>query len=82
MAKQVVFDEAARRALKRGIDKAVEAAVEALKAMAKPVKGSEDVGKIGTIAVAHNPTHIGLKPNREKQQHQRINNQKFDSFII
>ncbi|MCB9832854.1 MAG: chaperonin GroEL [Planctomycetes bacterium] len=36
--------------IKRGIDKAVEVAVAELGKMAKPVKGSDDVEKIGTIS--------------------------------
>ena len=37
-------------ALKRGIDKAVEAATSALKALAKPVRGLDDLTKVATIS--------------------------------
>jgi chaperonin GroEL len=40
-------------ALKRGIDKAVEAAGEALKALAKPVRGLDDLTKVATISANH-----------------------------
>jgi hypothetical protein len=39
-------------------------------------------GKIGTIAIAYNPTYIGLKPNREEQQNRGVDNQKLDPFGI
>jgi hypothetical protein len=38
--------------------------------------------EIRTVAVAHNPTHIGFKPNREEQQNRRVDNQKLDPFGI
>ncbi len=34
------------------------------------------------IIIAHNPTHISLKPNREEQQNRRVDNQKLDPFGI
>ncbi|MCK6597412.1 MAG: chaperonin GroEL [Bdellovibrionaceae bacterium] len=45
-------------AVKRGIDKAVATAVEELKAMAKPVKGSNEVAQVGSIS-ANNDKEIG-----------------------
>jgi chaperonin GroEL len=36
--------------IKRGIDRATEAAVEALRALAKPVKGSESISQVATIS--------------------------------
>ncbi len=45
-------------ALKRGIDAAVNAVVAHLKKMSKPVKGREDIAKIGKIA-ANNDHEIG-----------------------
>ncbi|HED65346.1 MAG TPA: chaperonin GroEL [Planctomycetes bacterium] len=45
-------------ALKRGIDKAVEAIVGHLDKIAKPIKGREDIAKIGAIA-ANNDPEIG-----------------------
>jgi chaperonin GroEL len=40
-------------ALKRGIDRRVEAAGEALKALAKPVRGIDDLTKVATIIANH-----------------------------
>jgi len=45
-------------ALKRGIDKAVTTVIEELKAMAKPVKGSNEVAQVGSIS-ANNDKEIG-----------------------
>jgi chaperonin GroEL len=45
-------------AIKRGIDKAVSTIVEELKAMSKPVKGSNEVAQVGTIS-ANNDKEIG-----------------------
>ncbi|MFN7729791.1 MAG: chaperonin GroEL, partial [Bdellovibrio sp.] len=45
-------------AIKRGIDKAVAIAVAELKAMAKPVKSSNEVAQVGTIS-ANNDKEIG-----------------------
>ncbi len=45
-------------AIKRGIDKAVTTIVEELKAMSKPVKGSNEVAQVGTIS-ANNDKEIG-----------------------
>ncbi|MEK6772670.1 MAG: chaperonin GroEL [Bdellovibrionota bacterium] len=44
--------------VKRGIDKAVTIVVDELKAMAKPVKGSNEVAQVGTIS-ANNDKEIG-----------------------
>ena len=38
--------------VKKGIKKAVDAAVDSIKAASKPVKGSEDIARIGTISSA------------------------------
>ncbi len=43
-------------ALKRGVDKAVGAAVQALDRLSRPVKGSEDVAKVGAISANNDPT--------------------------
>ena len=40
--------------LKRGIDRAVEVAVEQIKKLSVPVKGSEDIAKIGTVSANGN----------------------------
>ncbi len=45
-------------AIKRGIDKAVATVIEELKAMSKPVKGSNEVAQVGTIS-ANNDKEIG-----------------------
>ena len=45
-------------AIKRGIDKAVATVVAELKAMAKPVKSSNEVAQVGTIS-ANNDNEIG-----------------------
>ncbi len=45
-------------AVKRGIDKAVATIRDELKAMAKPVKGSNEVAQVGTIS-ANNDQEIG-----------------------
>ncbi|MFN8789880.1 MAG: chaperonin GroEL [Bdellovibrionales bacterium] len=45
-------------AIKRGIDKAVATVIEELKAMAKPVKGSNEVSQVGAIS-ANNDKEIG-----------------------
>jgi len=45
-------------AVKRGIDKAVATVIEELKAMAKPVKGSNEVAQVGAIS-ANNDKEIG-----------------------
>ncbi len=45
-------------AIKRGIDKAVITVIEELKAMSKPVKGSNEVAQVGTIS-ANNDKEIG-----------------------
>ncbi len=42
-------------ALKRGIDKAVEAIVANLKKISKPVKGRDDIAKVGAIASNNDP---------------------------
>ena len=55
---QVIYDEGARLVaaghspidLKRGIDIATEAVVAALKEIAKPVKGREEIAHVGTIS--------------------------------
>ncbi|MFM6930245.1 MAG: chaperonin GroEL [Bdellovibrio sp.] len=44
--------------IKRGIDKAVAIIIEDLKAMAKPVKGSNEVAQVGSIS-ANNDKEIG-----------------------
>lgn len=44
--------------LKRGIDKAVEVAVEQIKKLATPVKGSDDIAKVGTVS-ANGDSEIG-----------------------
>ena len=44
--------------IKRGIDKAVNMIIEDLKAMAKPVKGSNEVAQVGSIS-ANNDKEIG-----------------------
>src|ERR1043166_3066717 len=44
--------------LKRGIDRAVEIAVEQIKKLAVPVKGSEDIAKVGTVS-ANGDAEIG-----------------------
>jgi chaperonin GroEL len=41
--------------LKRGIDKAVEATVANLKKISKPVKGRDDIAKVGAIASNNDP---------------------------
>jgi len=46
--------------LKRGMDMAVEAVVEALRKMAVPVKGKEQIAQVGTCA-ANQDTEIGEK---------------------
>lgn len=45
-------------AVKRGIDKAVGIVIDELKAMAKPVKGSNEVAQVGSIS-ANNDKEIG-----------------------
>jgi chaperonin GroEL len=45
-------------AIKRGVDKAVATVIEELKAMAKPVKSSNEVAQVGTIS-ANNDKEIG-----------------------
>jgi chaperonin GroEL len=45
-------------AVKRGIDKAVQIVVDELKAMSKPVKGSNEVAQVGAIS-ANNDKEIG-----------------------
>ena len=45
-------------ALKRGVDKAVAAAVAGIDAISRPVKGADDIAKIGTIS-ANNDAAIG-----------------------
>jgi chaperonin GroEL len=47
-------------AVKRGIDRAVAAAAEAIDGLSKPVKGREDIAKVGTIS-ANNDAEIGEK---------------------
>jgi chaperonin GroEL len=42
-------------ALKRGIDKAVDATVANLKKISKPVKGRDDIAKVGAIASNNDP---------------------------
>jgi chaperonin GroEL len=44
--------------VKRGIDKAVQIVVDELKAMSKPVKGTNEVAQVGTIS-ANNDKEIG-----------------------
>ena len=44
--------------LKRGVDRAVAAAVEALDKLSRPVKGADDIAKVGTIS-ANNEAAIG-----------------------
>ncbi len=44
--------------IKRGIDKAVAIIIDELKAMAKPVKGSNEVAQVGSIS-ANNDSEIG-----------------------
>ncbi len=41
--------------LKRGIDKAVEATVEHVKKISKPIKGRDDIAKVGAIASNNDP---------------------------
>ena len=43
--------------MKKGIDKATAAAVEAIKAISKPVNGSKDIARVGTISSGDE--HIG-----------------------
>ncbi len=65
---EAIFDEglknlaagASAMDLKRGVDMAVEAVVEALKQMAVPVKGKEQVAQVGTCA-ANQDKEIGSK---------------------
>src|SRR5208283_2331057 len=45
-------------ALKRGVDKAVAAAVESMEKFSRPVKGADDIAKVGTIS-ANNDASIG-----------------------
>lgn len=45
-------------AVKRGIDKAVTTVVEELKALSKPVKGSQEIAQVGAIS-ANNDKEIG-----------------------
>lgn len=45
-------------AVKRGIDKAVATVVEELKALSKPVKGSQEIAQVGAIS-ANNDKEIG-----------------------
>jgi chaperonin GroEL len=45
-------------AVKRGIDKAVATVIAELKAMSKPVKGSQEIAQVGTIS-ANNDKEIG-----------------------
>ena len=45
-------------AVKRGLDKATAAAVASIDAMARPVKGADDIAKVGTIS-ANNAPEIG-----------------------
>src|SRR5919201_882527 len=51
-AKQLVFREDARKALKRGVDQPVEAVVAEVKAMAVPVNGKEDIAHVAAISAA------------------------------
>src|SRR5207253_1405696 len=51
-AKQLVFREDARKALKRGVDTAAEAVVNEVKAMATPVNGKEDIAHVASISAA------------------------------
>src|SRR5205809_747389 len=52
MAKQLKFDEEARRTLKRGLDKAAAAVVGEIKSMSTPVQGKEDIAHIASISAA------------------------------
>jgi chaperonin GroEL len=45
-------------ALKRGVDKAVAAAVESMEKFSRPVKGADDIAKVGAIS-ANNDASIG-----------------------
>jgi chaperonin GroEL len=45
-------------ALKRGIDKAVASVVDALAKLSRPIKGREDIAKVGTIA-SNGDTEVG-----------------------
>src|ERR671937_1419820 len=51
-AKQLVFREDARKALKRGVDQLAEAVVAEVKAMAVPVNGKEDIAHVAAISAA------------------------------
>ncbi|HOQ04053.1 MAG TPA: chaperonin GroEL [Anaerohalosphaeraceae bacterium] len=42
-------------AIQRGITKAAEAAIEYIKSASKPVKGHEDIARVGTISANNNP---------------------------
>ncbi|HPP55627.1 MAG TPA: chaperonin GroEL [Anaerohalosphaeraceae bacterium] len=42
-------------AIQRGITKAAEAAIEYIKSVSKPVKGHEDIARVGTISANNNP---------------------------
>ncbi len=42
-------------AIQRGIAKAAEAAIEYIKSVSKPVKGHEDIARVGTISANNNP---------------------------
>src|SRR6266566_2001327 len=57
-AKQLMFDEAARIAVLRGISKAVEAAVEHLDKIAKKVKDKDEIKQVATVS-ANWDTQIG-----------------------
>ncbi|MEJ5259453.1 MAG: chaperonin GroEL [Anaerohalosphaeraceae bacterium] len=42
-------------AIQRGITKAAEAAIEYIKSVSKPVKGHDDIARVGTISANNNP---------------------------
>src|SRR5256714_1888390 len=52
MAKQLVFDEDARRSLKRGLDKGVRAVLAAVRDQAKPVNQKEQIAQVAAISAA------------------------------
>src|SRR5437870_5611288 len=55
MAKQLLFDEAARHALKRGIEKGANALLEAIKKNAIPVTTREQMAQVAAISANNDP---------------------------
>src|SRR6266540_3070515 len=50
--KLIAFDEEARRALKRGIERAVELTVEAIKNQSRDVEEKDEIAHVGAISAA------------------------------